>query len=186
MPTVTTAAVCAVTALALYAGHQVGDHIVQLPRDAEAKGLPRDDRLAAGVHPFTGWGACLRHVGTYLATQAVALLLAGLAAPIGWQAMVTALVVSGSTHAVIDRRWIVRALVRCRGCQEWVDGPYLIDQTLHVAAMFIAAVAAASVVSPAGLAVVAGAGGLLVPVALFVEVRLAAAAASRPGDPFRM
>jgi hypothetical protein len=186
MPTVTTAAVCAVTALALYAGHQVGDHIVQLPRDVEAKGLPRDDRLAAGVHPFTGWGACLRHVSTYLATQAVALLLVSLAAPIGWRSMVTALIVSGSTHAVIDRRWIVRLVVRSRGCQEWAEGPYLIDQTLHVAAMFVAAVATATVTSPVGLAVVAGAGGLLVPVALLVEGRLAAAAISRPGDPFRM
>lgn len=78
MSTIATAALTAVAYAALYTGHQLGDHPVQLHRDGQAKGIPADDRLAAGTHPWTGWTACIRHVATYTATQAAALLLVGL------------------------------------------------------------------------------------------------------------
>lgn len=61
-PTATTAAVTAAVGFALLAGHQLGDHPVQPDAVAAAKGQPTDDRLAAGVHPWTGWSACLNHV----------------------------------------------------------------------------------------------------------------------------
>jgi hypothetical protein len=139
MATAGTAAVAAIAFVALYAGHQVGDHVVQTSRDANTKGAP----TAGDVHPWTGWAACLRHVGTYTLTQAVALALARLVAPLSLAGVLSALVVSAGTHAVIDRRWIVRLLVAAKGCQDWREAPYLIDQSLHVAALLVAAVLAA-------------------------------------------
>jgi hypothetical protein len=176
MPTVATAAVTAVAFAALYAGHQVGDHVVQTNAAALGKGAPTADLLAAGVHPWRGWWACLRHVGTYTAAQAVALLLVSVAAPLGWDGGAAALAVSAGTHAVIDRRWIVRLLIRAKGCQGWPEAPYLIDQSLHVGALLVAAVLA-GVVTGAGAAtaVVAGAAAL-VGAALVTEKRLATAA----------
>jgi hypothetical protein len=70
-----TPATVAVTFVALFAGHQIGDHVVQTGADAAAKGAPAAGQLASGVPPWAGWAACLRHVGTYSATQAVALAL---------------------------------------------------------------------------------------------------------------
>jgi hypothetical protein len=176
MPTVSTAAVTAVVFAALYAGHQLGDHVVQTNAAAMAKGAPTEDLLAAGVHPWHGWTACLRHVGTYTAAQAVALLLTSLVAPLDWGGVTAALAVSASTHAVIDRRWIVRLLIRAKGCQAWPEAPYLIDQSLHVGALLVAAVAAAAVTGTGGaLAVTAGAAAL-VAAALVAEKRRSAAA----------
>lgn len=59
-------------------------------------------------------------------TQAVALLLVALVAPLTLHGAVAALAISGSTHAVIDRRWIVRAIIRAKGCHNWPEAPYLI------------------------------------------------------------
>lgn len=101
----TAAAFAAVMFAALYAGHQVGDHVVQSNTVAAAKSVPDPDALAAGVPPWTGWSACLRHVAGYAATQAAALALVYVVAPLEIISTATALVVSVSTHAVIDRRW---------------------------------------------------------------------------------
>ncbi|MEV0385611.1 hypothetical protein [Nonomuraea sp. NPDC050643] len=175
MPSAAAAAIAAVTFVALYAGHQIGDHVVQSNGTAVAKGFPGPEQLAAGVSPWTGWGACLRHVGTYTGTQAVALALVSLVAPVGLTGCAVALVVSASTHAVIDRRWIVRRLVRAKGCQDWAEGPYLIDQSLHVGAMLVAAVLAVAVTGVVGLLAVTAGALVLMVAALAVERRLAAA-----------
>ncbi|SEG89055.1 Protein of unknown function [Nonomuraea solani] len=172
MPSAATAAIAAVTFAALYAGHQVGDHVVQSDRAAIAKGVPDRERLAAGVSPWTGWGACLRHVAGYTATQAAALVLVGLVAPLELTGMVIALIVSASTHAVIDRRWIVRRLIRLKGCHDWREGPYLIDQSLHVGAMLVAAVLGVAVPGAVGVVTVAIAAAALVGAALMTERRL--------------
>ncbi len=186
MQTIAAAAVTAVAYAALYTGHHLGDHVVQFHRDGLAKAIPTDDRLAAGAHPWAGWGACARHVATYTATQAAALALVALVAPIGWAGAAAALTASAGSHAVIDRRWIVRALIRAKGCQDWADAPYLLDQSLHIGALLVAAVLAAAVTGPAGAAVVAAAAGALITAALLAERNLATAARARPGDPFRM
>jgi hypothetical protein len=86
----------AVLFVALYAGHQLGDHVVQSNASAMAKGAPTAELIAAGVHPWHGWAACLRHVRSYVAVQAVALFLV---APLDWYGIAAALVVSGSTPA---------------------------------------------------------------------------------------
>ena len=79
--TVESAAVAACAFIALYAGHQIGDHVIQPGAAVSGKGCPGDDRLADGARPWTGWVACLRHVASYTAVQAVALLLIAVVAP---------------------------------------------------------------------------------------------------------
>ncbi len=127
MPTVSDAAVTAVMFAALYAGHQLGDHVVQTNAVAMSKAAPAPDLVAAGVHPWHGWGACLRHVGTYTLVQAAAVAAIWVVAPLRPSGVLAGLAVSASTHAVIDRRWVVRLLIRAKGCQDWPQGPYLID-----------------------------------------------------------
>jgi|GEM_PF-882227 len=178
MSTVGTAAIAAAAFAALYAGHQIGDHAVQTNAAAAAKGAPTADLLAAGSHPWSGWSACLRHVGTYTLTQAIALAVVRMAAPLTLGGALAALAVSAGTHAVIDRRWLVRLLIQAKGCHQWREAPYLIDQSLHVGALLVAAVLAA-VVTGGGAAVAVAAAAALVGAALVAERRLAAHALTR-------
>ncbi|HKS98359.1 MAG TPA: DUF3307 domain-containing protein [Rugosimonospora sp.] len=186
MASVAAAAVAAASFAALLAGHHLGDHVVQLRRDSLAKGSPTRDRLATGTHPWTGWTACARHTATYLATQATALGLVAVVTPLGWAGTAAALAASGTTHAVIDRRWPVRLLIRIKGCDEWAEAPYLLDQSLHIGVLLVAAVLAATIASPAGLGVVVAAGATVIVAALVVERRAARAAQAHPPDPLRM
>ena len=180
-PTTTTAATAAVVFAALLAGHMLGDHPVQSDNDAAGKGHPTDDRLAAGARPWAGWIHCLRHVFSYLVCQAGALLLIGLVAPLSLSGFIAALVISGSTHAVIDRRWIVRCILAAKGgCPNWPQASYFIDQSLHYAAMLIAAVAAARATTTTAATVVTAAGVLLVVAALVAERRHGHAVTARP------
>ena len=172
-------AVTAVVFVALFASHQIGDHVVQTNATARAKGAPTTELLAAGVHPWLGWGACLRHVSTYTLTQALALALVSVAAPVAWSGAAAALAVSASTHAVIDRRWLVRLIVQAKGCHDWPDAPYAIDQSLHTGALLVAAVLAAVTTSGAGVCAVGAGAAVLVGAALVVERRLATAARER-------
>lgn len=148
------AATAAMTWIALYAGHQLGDHPFQRDVDARSKASPAP---GSGRHPWSGWGHCLFHVATYTATQAVALALVALVAPLTWYGSLAALTVSAFTHAVIDRRWIVAWVIDLKGgCPDWPNAGYAIDQALHLAALGIACVVAAvAVTAPAAVAVVA-------------------------------
>ena len=180
-PTTATAAITAVVFAALLAGHMLGDHPVQTDHAATGKGHPTDDQLAAGAHPWTGWSHCLHHVYSYLACQAVALLLIALVAPLSFPGLIAALAISGSTHAVIDRRWIVRRIVAAKGgCPGWPQAPYFIDQSLHYAALLIAAVAAARATTMTAAAVITAAGVLLVAAGLAAEQHHGRAIAGRP------
>ena len=180
-PTTATAATAAVVFAALLAGHMLGDHPVQSDHDAAGKGHPTDDLLAASVHPWAGWIHCLRHVVSYLACQGAALLLIGLGAPLSFAGFLAALVSSGATHAVIDRRWIVRRILAAKGgCPGWPQASYFIDQSLHYAAMLVAAVAAARATTTTAATVVTGAGVLLVVGALAAEHRHGRAVTARP------
>lgn len=86
----------AAIAVALYVGHHVGDYWVQTDHQARHKGLPG----------HAGRTACLRHVVGYLLTQYVMLCLVGLAAGawINPNGLLAALLVSGVTHYLADRR----------------------------------------------------------------------------------
>jgi hypothetical protein len=176
MSTAVTAAVTADAFVALFVGHQLGDHVFQRDGDAAAKATPAAEMLASGAHPWTGWPAALRHVGTYSLAQVAALAVVCVVAPLGWYGVVAALAVSASTHAVIDRRWIVRLLVRLKGCQGWREGPYLIDQSLHHMALLVAAVVAGAAASAATAGVVAACAAAVAVAGLAVEKRLATAA----------
>lgn len=186
MPTIETAAVAACAFAALFAGHQLGDHPIQADVAAQHKGHPTDDQLAAGVHPWTGWLACARHVATYTLTQALALALISLVAPLTLAGAAAALTASASTHAVIDRRWIVRLMIQVKGCQDWREAPYLIDQSLHIGVLLVAAVLAGVVTTAGGAAAAAAAGVGLVGAAVLAERVRAGRVADRASDPERM
>jgi hypothetical protein len=185
MPTVETAAVAAGTFAALYASHLFGDHVVQHHRDAEAKAAPRPGQVLAGVHPWRGWTAIANHVCSYVGVQVIALLFVAVTVvPLTFPGLAAALAVSASTHAVIDRRWLVWRLIRAKDAHEWADGPYLVDQSLHTVALLVAAVLAASV-GTGGAVLTLLASIALVAGALAYE-RHAALTAAPAGDPERM
>lgn len=101
-------ALFAASAVALYAAHHVGDYWVQTDHQAQHKGL-------AGA---IGRGACSMHVLTYVTTQWLFLtvleLMSGQEVPDG--RAVIALLVSGATHWMADRRehgvlfWLARRI----------------------------------------------------------------------------
>ncbi|GAB1646891.1 DUF3307 domain-containing protein [Krasilnikovia sp. MM14-A1259] len=178
-PTIATTAITAVVFAGLLTGHMIGDHPMQPNAIAAGKGRPADERLAAGVHPWTGWIHCLAHVSTYLACQAAAMVLLALVVPLTRPGFVAALAVSGATHAVIDRRWIVRKVVALHGGTSWSEFNYHVDQSLHYAAMLLAAVAAARATTGLSAAVVTAAAAALIPAALAVERHQGRRAAAR-------
>jgi hypothetical protein len=111
----------AIVFLVLLAGHLLGDWVAQNDWQATAK--------------TRSWAALTAHVASYHLLMGLLLLL-----PVvrdGWPAgkALAALAVSAVTHAVIDRRWPVRALMRAAGSPgfaavEW--GVIAVDQALHL------------------------------------------------------
>lgn len=151
---------------ALWAAHDVADHIVQTDHQAANK---------ADIDPV-GWRAMAGHVGGYHAVQlaTVALLrTAGVRPP--WWRILLAVAWSAGTHALLDRRWPVIRLLERTGSAAFaasavvpavlvdetspeyrrerdphaigitrnpalpLHGPYLADQALHHAAIVVAA-----------------------------------------------
>ncbi|MFI6653226.1 hypothetical protein ACIBI8_37255 [Streptomyces sp. NPDC050529] len=143
-----TAARFAATYAVLTAAHEVGDYWVQ--RDAEA--------VAKGGHGVEGRAACARHVASYAATQAAALLVSDRVLRLGldWRRAAAGLAVSAVTHYVADRsggRWredgpstrLVR-FARNTGHEGWLArdpgaGP-LLDQAWHKGWIAVAAAVA--------------------------------------------
>jgi hypothetical protein len=125
--------------IALYVGHMIGDHVVQTDWQAANKSLPGR----------AGYWALAAHVRNYVAAQWVALMALGLVTGAPWLtewAPVWGLLVSGLTHGFIDRRWPVQWLCRRTGSEAFgklaghgLNGAYLVDQTLHIASLFVAA-----------------------------------------------
>jgi hypothetical protein len=119
----------AIVFLVLLAGHLLGDWVAQ--NDWQATNKTRS------------WAALTAHVASYHLLMGLLLLI-----PIlrdGWPAgkALAALTVSALTHAVIDRRWPVRALLRAAGSPgfaavEW--GVIAVDQALHLFILAILAV----------------------------------------------
>jgi hypothetical protein len=111
----------AIVFLVLLAGHRLGDWVVQ--SDWQATNKTRS------------WAALAAHVASYHLLMGLLLLI-----PIlrdGWPAWkaLAALTVSATTHALIHRRWPVRALMRAAGnpgfaTVEW--GVIAVDQALHL------------------------------------------------------
>jgi hypothetical protein len=87
----------------LRAAAAVGDHWVQTDHQAVTKGQYDD---VPGQSSRAGRTACVTHVATYTATQALALAVGGRVLGIRWTpARVAAvLTLAASTHAIADRR----------------------------------------------------------------------------------
>lgn len=115
--------------LLLFTSHLLGDWVAQ--SDWQATNKTRS------------WAALAAHVAGYHLVMGLLLLLPVLRD--GWPAWkaLAALAVSGATHAVIDRRWPVRALLRVSGSPgfatvEW--GVIAVDQALHLTILALLAV----------------------------------------------
>lgn len=126
----------AVVLPALLVAHNLGDHIVQTDHQA--------------AHKATSWTAMAGHVSSYTATCATALALTTRATGVqtSWRRTLAGLAFSAITHAVLDRRWPVIAILRRTGSPGFatsntiragaggdqplpLHGPYLADQALH-------------------------------------------------------
>ena len=141
------AAVFTVAFTALFAAHQVGDHWVQTPRQAAAKG-------------GSGWAsrwACAEHVLFLIAVKSLALTavlgVTGLTIRPAW--LFAGLGVDAASHYWADRRTTLRRLAHLLGKAAFFDlgaprpghddnpslgtGAYALDQSWHIAFLFIAA-----------------------------------------------
>lgn len=134
------AATLAAAYAGLHAGHDVGDHVAQTDKQAAGK-------ATKGVE---GWRALAGHVASYTACQAVGLALTAAAgARYRPSRVALGLAFSAGTHAFIDRRWPVTALLKATGSPEFarpdrwrevgLHGPYLADQALHTGCLLVAA-----------------------------------------------
>lgn len=149
---------------ALYAGHTVGDHWVQTSCQAVEKvyGNPMAPGPVDKRAVRRGQLACLRHVVTLTATKlvfATAVVLVFHVKLSPWQA-VAAVLVDAVSHYWADRRWTLEELARFVGKGEFykqgtdlVDatgqprphvgtGKYALDQSWHIAWLFVAALVA--------------------------------------------
>ncbi|HLL68972.1 MAG TPA: DUF3307 domain-containing protein [Micromonosporaceae bacterium] len=132
-----TATVIAAAFAALYAGHQVGDHVTGQTH-AQALGKAQSKNW---LRPMLG------HLAGYHLTLAAflgALAVAGVR--MSWIGVGVALLFSAATHGFIDRRWPVRWYLERTGSAEFaqltsngMNGMYLADQALHVGCLFISA-----------------------------------------------
>lgn len=137
----------------LYAAHEVGDHWVQTHRQALTKGQP-------GI---LGRGACAEHVATLTATKAVMLLavIAVTGLPVTGFAVCAGLAIDAASHYWADRRTTLAALAhRIRKDGYYAlgaprpghddaptlgTGAYALDQSWHIAWLFVAALIIAAV-----------------------------------------
>ncbi|QCX81200.1 hypothetical protein C9F11_38085 [Streptomyces sp. YIM 121038] len=142
-PAARTAAVWA----ALSASHEVADLWMQIDAQAVAKGKPGRD----------GAIACAKHVATYTATQALAVVAADrlLGLRLEWRRAALGLAVSAATHYAADRqgghwrdpepRGVVK-LAAATGHAGWLqrdpNAGYLMDQSWHKGWLAVAAVIA--------------------------------------------
>jgi hypothetical protein len=141
----------------MHAAHNLADHVLQTDHQAAFKA--------------TSWRAMAGHVGSYHATQAAALAAADRALGLRLSPARVAVAVawSAGTHAFLDRRWPVRRALELTGSPGFargtfsppdllvgpiindastaeyripLHGPYLADQALRHACLWVAALIA--------------------------------------------
>ena len=115
--------------LVLLPGHLVGDWVTQ--SDWQATNKTRS------------WAALAGHLARYHSVMGLLLLLPVLRD--GWPTWkaLTVLAVSAASHAVIDRRWPVRALLRAAGSPAFATVEWRViaaDQALHLSILAMLAV----------------------------------------------
>lgn len=82
-----------------------------------------------------------------MTAAALALGVLALDLPVTLPAAAAAVLWIGATHSIIDRRWPVLWWMRHTGSQEWISrgGAAHVDQTAHLTAIGIAALALAAI-----------------------------------------
>jgi hypothetical protein len=137
-PEVTTRSVVfVVSLLALLVAHQVGDHVLQSDRQAHHK----SGHGLAAVRSMAG-----HLLGYHLAMGIVLVATAAvLGLPLTARGVAAGLAFSAVTHALLDRRWPVRAILRMTGSTMFAEsttpvcGMYVADQALHKLALLVSA-----------------------------------------------
>ena len=142
---------------ALFAAHMVGDHWIQSDHSATRKGLTTEQACAAGLHQHAGRRACATHVASYTAVAALALVLVAWRTGLDfdWTRIVAGLAFSAGTHYWADRRFTLRRVCVRLGKERFYlhgaprdghddnpslgTGAYALDQSFHIACLFIAA-----------------------------------------------
>jgi hypothetical protein len=132
----------------LWSAHNVGDHVAQTDHQANRK--------------TKDWSAMAGHIATYQAAQAVAVssVLAATGLRCNRWSLLAGTVLSAASHAFIDRRWPVAAVLDATGSPGFADltfaarrgsvkfpfpqGMYLADQALHHGCLLVAALAMAA------------------------------------------
>ncbi|MFF1650157.1 DUF3307 domain-containing protein [Streptomyces sp. NPDC058240] len=133
----------------LYVAHLLSDYPFQPDRQASRKaGWTEGDKDPNPGRHHHGWGANLAHAGTHVLVSAIALALGVLVLDLhlAIPAAAVALLWIGSTHSAIDRRWMVLRWMERTGQPEFVEhgGAAHVDQTAHITALLIAALALAA------------------------------------------
>lgn len=143
--TVETLAATGAVFAGLFAAHQVADHWVQTQHQATTKSRP-------------GWRgrlACIRHVASYTAVAALALVALALFAGLELRPgpVAAGLLISAATHYVADRRtplqwvadrigsgqfWRLGAPRPGRDDNPTLGGAYALDQSWHTGWLFVA------------------------------------------------
>lgn len=143
---------------ALWAAHDLADHVVQTDHQAFTKS--------------GDWRGMAGHICTYHVTQAAALAaLSTLGVRPSWRRTTAGIIFSAASHAFLDRRWPVVRLLQLTGSERFAQaviparrvwrecgepdsrvdaiplplhGPYLADQALHHVCLAVAAYVLAS------------------------------------------
>ena len=122
----------------LYVSHLTADYPLQTDHQAAHK----------AEKSTTGWRANLTHAGTHVLTCGVALLVGVLVLDLSVSVPVAVAVLLwiGATHSVIDRRWPIRWWMTRTGSVQFFEcgGAAHVDQTAHVLALVVAALALAA------------------------------------------
>lgn len=125
-----------VSLLAWLVSHNVADHLLQTDHEAGHKADKE-----GWVAPMAG------HITSYSMAAEMTLQIAEAATGVRIRTgrRILGHLVSGGTHAFIDRRWPIRVALERTGApgfaqlQTPINGPYLADQAAHWACLFLAA-----------------------------------------------
>jgi|SRR5690606_6198574 len=135
----------AAIAATVTAMHHVGDFMLQTDHQAACKPGP-DDRTVV-CSESESWRALAGHVASYHAVQVAGLLIANRALGLKLRPgrILAGVAISAATHALIDRRWLVRLWMDNTGSAAFREhgGSMHVDQTMHHAALWASALVTA-------------------------------------------
>lgn len=119
---------------ALWAAHDLADHVVQTDEQARTKGQPSHRSIAPGEDvPLPWWPAMAGHVGSYHLVQLAAVaMLRRLGVRPRWWRILLATAWSAATHTVLDRRWPVLRLLEATGSGAFARSARLPARTVPV------------------------------------------------------